>query len=372
MAARRGLPGAPTAARRDAPHRDVSASAARVAVIVVNWNGRHHLERCLPALRAQTLGQHRVTVVDNGSTDGSPAWLRAHWPDVDVLALERNVGFAAANNRALERAAGPWVALVNNDAVPEPTWLEALVTAGEARPGVGSVASLMLFDHAPGVVNSAGIAVDPTGIAWDRLGGAPVALAQDACEVFGASAGAGLFLRQALDDASEPAGGAGSAPFDERFFMFMEDVDLAWRLRLRGWSARYAPGARVRHVGSASAGEGSPFKNRLLARNKVWTVVKDYPTLPLLARLPLVLGYDLASAPYRLLVQGQSAALLGRADALRGLRPVLAQRRAVQARRLAPWAAIRAVMHPLEAPWRVPQRYRHLAPGGAARRRERR
>jgi GT2 family glycosyltransferase len=305
-------------------------------------------------------------VVDNGSTDGSVEWLIRAWPQLDVLPLARNVGFAAANNRAIERTAGPWLALLNNDAQPEPGWLESLVEAGQSAPRVGSVASLMVFQERPAVVNSAGISVDPTGIAWDRLGGAPASAAGTAAEVFGASAGAGLFARAALDDASEPGAGGGWTAFDERFFMFMEDVDLAWRLRLRGWRGLYAPGARVLHAGSATAGEGSAFKNRLLARNKVWAVVKNYPSPALIARLPLIAAYDLGSAPYRLVVQGQSAAFRGRIDALRGLRPMLQARRRIQARRLASWSDIAAALAPLEPPWAIPRRYAHL--GAAAER----
>jgi GT2 family glycosyltransferase len=142
--------------------------------------------------------------------------------------------------------------------------------------------------------------------------------------------------------------------------MYLEDVDLAWRLRLRGWRSVYAPDGRVLHVGSGTSGEGSPFKNRLLARNKVWTVVKNYPSWPLVVVWPLLVAYDLASAPYRVLVEGQTAALAGRVDALRGLGGAVRQRRAIQARRKVGWATLRSTVEPWTAPWRIPGRYRHL------------
>lgn len=333
----------------------------RVAVVVVTWNGRGHLARCLPALAAQTWPAVEVVVADNGSTDGTVAWLAETWPAVRVLALGANLGFAEANNRAIRATDTRWVALLNNDTLPSPGWVAASMAAARADARIGAVASRMLFMDDPGTINSAGIAVDRAGIAWDRLGGAPAADGDAPAAVFGASAGAALYRRAALDDVAEPGPDGAPAVFDPRFFMYLEDVDLAWRLQLRGWRCAYAPEARVLHHGSASAGEGSAFKNRLLARNKVWTVVKNYPAGPLLAWCPAIVAYDLGSAPYRLLFQGQTASVRGRIDALAGLGPVLRQRRRIQARRTATWAEVSLGLEPLASPWGVLRRYRHLA-----------
>lgn len=343
----------------------MSGSVGRVAVVVVNWNGRHHLANCLPALAGQTYGNHEVVIVDNASTDGSVDWLHSAWPAVRVVAVAENAGFARGNNLGLAATDSSWVALLNNDTVPEPGWLAALVAAAESGGmRLAAVASKMVFVNRPQVINSAGICMDPTGIAWDRLGGAPLSAGQVAVEVFGASAGACLLRREALADVAEPVPEAQAQVFDETFFMYLEDVDLAWRLRLRGWSACYAPAAVVAHHGSASAGEGSPFKNRLLARNKLWTLTKCYPARPFLARLPLVLAYDLASAPYRLLAQGQTAAARGRLEALANLGEPKRRRRRIQSRRTVAWPELRASMSPLETPWAVLRRYRHLEVGG--------
>lgn len=333
----------------------------RVAVILVNWNGLHHLRTCLPALAAQRHADREIVVVDNGSTDGSVEWILRKWPRVRLIQSGANVGFAAANNAAIRSSDADWVALINNDAVPDPDWLSALAEIALSDERLGSVASLMLFEDDPATINSAGIALDTAGIAWDRLGGAPVSEGGDEAEVFGASAGAALYRRSALVDVAEIGSAGRPEYFDERFFMYFEDVDLAWRLRLRGWKSRYAPGARALHRGSASAGEGTPFKNRLLARNKVWTVLKDYPGWPLVRHSPLVLAYDLASAPYRLLFQGQTAALRGRLDALSGIRETMRRRRRVQARRTADWFELVSTMTPLESPLAVLRRYRHLS-----------
>jgi len=340
-------------------------NGSRVAVILVNWNGRRHLEACLPGLAAQRYRDFMVIVADNGSTDGSLAWLAAAWPNVRALDLGGNLGFAAGNNHAIRTTAAPWIALLNNDTIPDPGWLGALVAAAEADARIGSVASRMCFMDQPEMLNSTGIAVDPTGIAWDRLGGAPAAAGDTAVRVFGASAGAALYRRSALEAVAEQGPDGRPAYFDEDFFMYLEDVDLAWRLRLDGWESVYAPDARVLHHQSASSGEGSPFKNRLLGRNKVWSVIKNYPLWPLLAWSPLILAYDLASAPYRLLFQGQTAALAGRLEAWRRIGPMWAKRRAIQARRRVAWRQLRAAMEPFDPPWKVLARYRHLSGRGA-------
>lgn len=333
----------------------------RVDVIIVNWNGRRHLESCLPSLAAGRCQDFRLIVADNGSSDGSQAWLREAWPEVQLLELGRNLGFAEANNQAIRAGSAPWVALLNNDTVADPGWLEALLATTEAHPRLAAVASRMSFMDQPGVLNSTGIAVDPTGIAWDRLGGAPDAAGDAPARVFGASAGAALYRRAALEAVAEPDAAGRPCVFDPDFFMYLEDVDLAWRLRLAGWETVYAPQARVLHHQSASSGEGSPFKNRLLARNKVWTLVKNYPFWPFLAWSPLILAYDLGSAPYRLLVQGQDAAFRGRLEAWRRIGPMLARRRRIQAARTVSWSELRAALSPFDPPWRVLARYRHLA-----------
>ena len=151
--------------------------------------------------------------------------------------------------------------------------------------------------------------------------------------------------------------------FDEDFFAYLEDVDLAWRARLAGWQCLYAPAARVYHAHSATGGEGSPFKSRLLARNKIWLIAKNYgPGARLLAYLPLIILYDLAAVAFALLSCGDVHSLLGRIDGIFGLPRIWRKRRAVRvlarSNRGSPWYRH---LEPLAWPWRVPLRYRHLA-----------
>lgn len=325
----------------------------RVSVAIVNWNGLLHLKRCLPSLWAQTYADFEVILVDNGSTDGSVEWVRAQFPQVRLLVNRTNVGFAAANNQAIQASRAEFVATLNNDTQVEPGWLAALVAAAEDDGSVGMCASKMLFADRTTMINSTGISMDPVGIAWDRRGGErDEGQETEPMEVFGPCAGAALYRRAMLDQIGL---------FDVRFFAYLEDVDLAWRGRLAGWRCLYVPSARVYHVHSATAQEGSPFKNRLLGRNKVWMIAKNYPMRRLVLYLPLILLYDLASVLFAMITRRDVSPLKGRLEGLRRLPDVWRERRATQMLRRQhrgrPW---HHYLSPLVRPWRVPERYKHL------------
>lgn len=327
----------------------------RVQVVIPNWNGCHFLPRCLKALAAQSFSDFLITVVDNGSTDGSVDWLHKHTPYVQVIVNTSNRGFAAAVNQGIRTSDSQYIATLNNDTEPEPGWLEALVAAAESDKRVGMCASKILFANAPHLINSAGICVDSAGIAWDYKGGEPDRTPEKensiAVEVFGPCAGAALYRRKMLDEVGL---------FDEDFFAYLEDVDLAWRARLAGWRALYVPTARVYHVHSGTLGEGSPQKSFLLGRNKVWLITKNYPMPQFAYYLPLILLYDLASILYALVTQRNYHALWGRIAGLFGLPQALRKRKQVQALRKISAEEWHRIVHSTVPPWKVPARYQHL------------
>ncbi len=217
------------------------------AVIIVNWNGKAYLQVCLESLRQQTHPDFRVIVVDNGSTDGSLQMLARDYPEVQVEALGENLGFVVASNRGAALA-GPVDVLVmlNNDTEVEPQWLQALCDALEAHPQAGAAASKMLLFDRRDVLHSAGDMMAPgffpqnRGV-WEKDEGQY----DDDVWVFGPCGGAAAYRREVW----EALGG-----FDPRLFMYLEDVDLAWRMQKAGWKTVFAPQARVYHHLSATGG----------------------------------------------------------------------------------------------------------------------
>ncbi len=317
-----------------------------VSVVIPTWNGRPLLAVCLAALAGQTERDLEVVVVDNGSTDGTAAWLEAGHPNVNVIANPTNLGFAAAVNQGIRATETHWVAVLNNDTAPDPGWLAALLAAGSTAEDVGMVSSTMLFADRPWMVNSTGICVDRAGIAWDRDGGAADDPGNDeVAEIFGPCGGAALYRRAMLDRIGL---------FDEAFFAYLEDVDLAWRGRAAGWRCLHAPQARVLHRHSATGVEGSPFKRYQLGRNKVRLLAKNYPFRQIWWGGAAVVLYDLAAVVYALAARRDVHALRGRLAGLRSIRSALRSRPSYATRGDLPF------LSPLVAPWRVSQRYTHL------------
>ena len=307
-----------------------------ISVIVVNWNGTPHLRRCLAALRAQQFRDFEAIVVDNASSDGSADIVTREFPEFRLLPQPANLGFAAANNIGTRAARGEWLALLNNDAFPEPDWLAQLAQATCDYPECDGFASCQLSDADPGRLDGAGDSYHSIGLAWRSGRGRAFGPPWDAPRaVFAPCAAAALYRRAAFLE----VGG-----FDEAFFCYFEDVDLAFRLGLRGRRFMYIPQARVRHIGSASHGQASDFARYHGHRNLVWTFVKNMPACLLWRYLPGHILFNLISLIVFTL-SGQPGALWrAKWHALKGLPRVLRERRALQARRTAPAAALDGLM----------------------------
>ena len=243
-----------------------------LSVVIVNWNSRDDLRACLLSLRGQTHRELEVVVVDNGSTDGSGEMVRREFAEFTLFCEGENLGFAEACNRGIDKSHGDWIALLNNDACAEPGWAEALVRAIEsAPPDCGMLQSLLLYQDRPTIINSTGIELTYSGGGRDRDGGKPREEAMPSRDLFCATAGAAAYRRAMLDGIKLPTG-----YFDRNHFMYYEDLDLGWRARLAGWSARYVPDSVVFHRWhGSSARHGRSWLVTISCINRLRTLVKN-------------------------------------------------------------------------------------------------
>lgn len=240
----------------------------RVSVIIPHWNGRAHLDDCLTALRRQTFRDFEIILVDNGSIDGSQAYVRDFYPEVRLIELGENRGFTGACNAGYAAARGEFVCLLNNDTEADPNWLAAVVDAFDRRPRVGIVAGkLLLFDrrdhfHAAGDYYRVNGLPGNRGV-WQADRGQ-----YDREEpVFGACGAAAAYRRAML---------AETGFLDDAFYFSCEDIDLAWRAHLAGWEVLYVPRAIVYHKLKASGGSGV-IGSYHDGRNFLYVIWKNYP-----------------------------------------------------------------------------------------------
>ena len=239
----------------------------RVSVVVVNFNGVRLLADCLDSIAAQEVpGGLEVVVVDNASTDGSREHLRAR-PDVRLVEVDRNLGFAGGNNVGIRAASADLVALLNTDARARPGWLAGLAAALDGDPGAGAATPKVVFPGRPVRIQNAGSVIYRDGSGADRGSGELDAGQYDRPEEVFAFCGNGVMLRRrALDEAGL---------FDEDFFAYYEDTDLSWRLRRRGWRILYRPEAVVEHDHATTSGEWSPQFVFWVDRNRLLMIARN-------------------------------------------------------------------------------------------------
>ena len=317
----------------------VSSSNPAASLIIINWNGAQVLTHCLDAVASQTFADFETIIVDNGSEDSSIDGLEKSHPDVQVIKLGKNRGFAFANNVGVREARGKWIGLINNDAYPDPDWLSNLMTAASGSDSAfASFASRLIQSEDPTRLDGAGDVYHMGGLAWRRYHNRPVQLVgRVAEEVFSPCAAAALYSRKAFSD----VGG-----FDEEFFSYHEDVDIGFRLRLQGYRCLYVPNAIVKHVGSASLGRRSSFAIYHGHRNMVWTYLKNMPGPLFWKYLPAALLANLQFLCYYSLKGYGRAIWKAKIDALRGSSAMLQKRREIQrTARVTPADIDRAIDH---------------------------
>ena len=269
-----------------------------VTVYIPNLNARERLLRTLATLAGQSRPAH-VVVVDNGSTDGSVTAVRAEFPDVALVQLQRNVGFGAALNHAVREYPSKALLFLNNDVECDPHFVEAMC---EQFDGRNIVAGVLLQHRDPGLIDSAGIVIDRTLMAFDYLHGERVSVLDGARPPFGPTGGCALIS----GDAFALVGG-----FDERMFAYLEDVDLVLRLRQTGVECAFARDARASHRHSATLGSGSAQKDWHMGWSRGY-MLRRYGVLRDLRDVPRALAAETVICAGQIVVDRTSAGVRGR------------------------------------------------------------
>lgn len=255
-----------------------------VYCVIPNWNGKALLGACLDSLAAQTQ-DCQIIVVDNGSKDGSVAFVKQHYPKVELVVLDHNHGFAGGVNAGIRQALSDdaeFIALFNNDAVADKHWLQALVTTAKKQPHTGIVTSKFLRldkKHLDSTGDFYSIYGMPFPRGRDEL---DTGQYDDQRQIFAASGGASLYRATLLKQIGL---------FDEDFFAYFEDVDLSFRAQLAGWQVVYEPAARAYHHVSATSAKLGNFSLYHSSKNFMLLYAKNMPLKLYLKYLPFF-GYQ--------------------------------------------------------------------------------
>jgi len=307
---------------------------SKVAVQLLSYDGERFLAGCLASLAAQTFHDLELYALDNASTDRSLQSLetaRAVFSrPLKIFNEVKNLGFAGGHNKLFGMHASEYVLCLNQDVVLEPDYLERLVGFLDAHPRAGAVSGKLVRSRGDGArsIDSAGLMMRVNGQVIDAGAGEPDSGSYDGTrEVFGVSGAVPLYRRASVRDVS-PDG----ALFDGSFFAYKEDVDLAWRLRLRGWDAFVVGAAVAAHARGfkpdAPVGARSAFRQRLSSANHLRMLVKDLSRGEFRRFGARIVVHELAKLGY--LFARRPAALAGYADFLRGLPDALRKRKVVQ------------------------------------------
>jgi GT2 family glycosyltransferase len=330
-----------------------------VSVCIITHNSEPQVQRCLEALEAQTSQPADLLVWDNASADQSVAVAEKH--GASVLRAPENIGFAQAANELVQRTTTPYVLLLNPDAYLQPRYVEQLEQAADADPSIGSVTGKLVRPARHGaipVLDSTGHVLHRNRVAANRGENEPDRGQYDtAGEVFGVCAAAALYRRAMLEDVR-----LGAEYFDSRFFAYLEDVDLDWRARLRGWKAYYVPSAVAEHERGHKGDRRrqTALEIRHSLKNRYLMMVRnDRPSDVLPDLGVLAVSEILRLLDYAL---NHPAALSGYAHALRLLPHAVATRRQIQDRRLVHGTALRAWLQPYPFARKVRQRLGRDAP----------
>ena len=277
---------------------ETEVGSVRVLAVLCNWNGGHYIGRCLDALARQTLSLYEIVVVDNGSCDGSPRWIQAHYPRVRLLQNPTNLGVAVGYNQGMESIECTYVLILNADVFVADDYVERGVQFLEARNDAGAVTG-RFYEEATDREIGGGFFLSP------QMRIRPCSSHGGYQEVFGTTAAAALFRSDALEQVRI----GNNEVFDASYFAYGEDIDLSWRLQLAGWKIYCERTIFAHHLGSGSLNgrirffQKPAFFQRHTLKNRYLTVIKNLTAGLALRLLPSLFLFELILWPYLLLRQ---------------------------------------------------------------------
>ena len=253
---------------------------ARVTVVVPNYNGIEYIGPCLDSLREQTFDDYKTVVVDNGSSDGSDEIVRSDYPEVRLVEMGQNTGFTGAVNAGIDcakRSGSEYVILLNNDTVSDPDFVRKLVRAMEKDEKVFSAQAKMLKMDDDSKADDAGDFYCALGWGYGRGNGKDEKRYIRKTGIFFSCGGAAIYRMSVIDEIGA---------FDDNMFAYLEDCDIGWRARTRGYKNIFVPEARVKHAGSASSGSRhNEFKISHSAPNSIYIIRKNMPVLQVIINI---------------------------------------------------------------------------------------
>ncbi len=253
-----------------------------LSIIIPTYNGKEYLQICLDSLLNQTHENFEIIVVDNGSDDGSCEFITENYPEVILIKFVQNLGFSKAVNGGIKAADGEYVVLLNNDTEAKEDWLEQLVKCIKKDEKIFSCSSKMLQYHERLKVDDAGDELTLMGWAFKRGYGFPVDKFNNDKDVFSSCAGAAVYRKEIFEKIGY---------FDEKFFAYLEDIDICYRAKIHGYKNVYCSDAIIYHIGSATTGSRyNSFKVRLTSRNNIYLIYKNMPFLQLLLNSPFIVS----------------------------------------------------------------------------------
>jgi len=241
----------------------------KTSVIIPNWNGQELLTDCLESLYKQSIKDFEIVLVDNGSTDHSVEWVMKNYPEVIVISLAKNFGFAKAINEGVKTVNTKYVVFLNNDTQVAKDWLKSLIKCADNHPEVISVNSKILNFYHRKIIDGVGIQINEVGqaksVGWQQIDRGQFEKEQ---YIFGATGGASLFRREDFIKLGM---------FDKNYFMYSEEVDFAFRAQLQGYQSIYCPKAKVFHKHKATSKKLPQHVEYWQFRNMMATIIKDFP-----------------------------------------------------------------------------------------------